>query len=152
MKRKIMAWLLSGIMMLQPVAGVQAAEFSDGAVGYFNEEENDKEENQADDFSTNEEDVQFSDEQNGGESSSEIPASIPEPEELDDGDEKTQELESATLDNISGKCGDNAYWNFKAGTLTITGKGNMYSFDYNNVPSWKKLNLNIENLYRWRFP
>ena len=146
MKRKIMAWLLSGIMMLQPVAGVQAAEFSDGAVGYFNEEENDKEENQADDFSTNEEDVQFSDEQNGGESSSEIPASIPEPEELDDGDEKTQELESATLDNISGKCGDNAYWNFKAGTLTITGKGNMYSFDYNNVPSWKKLNLNIENI------
>lgn len=141
-----MAWLLSGIMMLQPVAGVQAAEFSDGAVGYFNEEENDKEENQADDFSTNEEDVQFSDEQNGGESSSEIPASIPEPEELDDGDEKTQELESATLDNISGKCGDNAYWNFKAGTLTITGKGNMYSFDYNNVPSWKKLNLNIENI------
>lgn len=35
MKRKIMAWRLSGIMMLQPVAGVQAAEFSDGAVGYF---------------------------------------------------------------------------------------------------------------------
>ena len=35
MKRKIMAWLLSGIMMLQPVAGVQAAEFSDEVVGYF---------------------------------------------------------------------------------------------------------------------
>ena len=34
-KRKIMAWLLSGIMMLHPVAGVQAAEFSDEVVGYF---------------------------------------------------------------------------------------------------------------------
>ena len=45
MKRKKMAWLLSGIMMLQPVAGVQAAEFSDEVVGYFSEEENDTEEN-----------------------------------------------------------------------------------------------------------
>ena len=103
MKRKIMVWLLSGIMILQPVAGVQAAEFSDGVAGYFNEEENDTEENQADDFSTNEEDVQFSDEQNGGASSSETPASIPEAEELDDGDEKTQKLEVATSGNNSGK-------------------------------------------------
>lgn len=146
MKRKIMVWLLSGIMMLQPVAGVQAAEFSDGAAGYFNEEENDKEENQADDFSTNEEDVQFSDEQNGGASSSETPASIPEAEELDDGDEKTQKLEVATSGNISGKCGENVHWSFKDGILTISGKGNMYdyNFEYPDVSPW--INLKVKKV------
>ena len=136
MKRKIMVWLLSGIMILQPVAGVQAAEFSDGVAGYFNEEENDTEENQADDFSTNEEDVQFSDEQNGGASSSETPASIPEAEELDDGDEKTQKLEVATSGNNSGKCGENVHWSFKDGILTISGNGDMYSFKYDYSPPW----------------
>ena len=146
MKRKIMVWLLSGIMILQPVAGVQAAEFSDGVAGYFNEEENDTEENQADDFSTNEEDVQFSDEQNGGASSSETPASIPEAEELDDGDEKTQKLEVATSGNNSGKCGENVHWSFKDGILTISGNGDMYSFKYDYSPPWKKFESIIETV------
>lgn len=141
-----MVWLLSGIMILQPVAGVQAAEFSDGVAGYFNEEENDTEENQADDFSTNEEDVQFSDEQNGGASSSETPASIPEAEELDDGDEKTQKLEVATSGNNSGKCGENVHWSFKDGILTISGNGDMYSFKYDYSPPWKKFESIIETV------
>ena len=146
MKRKIMAWLLSGIMMLHPVAGVQAAEFSDGVAGYFNEEENDTEENQADDFSTNEEDGQFSDEQNGNASSSEVSESIPEAEELDDGDEKTQKLEAATSDNTSGKCGEDAYWSFKNGTLVITGKGNVYRWGENSKRPWEDLKFNIKNV------
>ena len=141
-----MAWLLSGIMMLHPVAGVQAAEFSDGVAGYFNEEENDTEENQADDFSTNEEDGQFSDEQNGNASSSEVSESIPEAEELDDGDEKTQKLEAATSDNTSGKCGEDAYWSFKNGTLVITGKGNVYRWGENSKRPWEDLKFNIKNV------
>ena len=146
MKKKIIAWILSGIMILQPIAGVQAAEFSDGASGYFNEEENNTEENRADDFLTNEDDVQFSDEQNSSVLSSKMLASIPDPEALDDGDEKTQELEVVTSDNSSGKCGDNVYWSFEKGILTISGNGDMYSFKYDYSPPWKKFESIIETV------
>ena len=142
MKKKIMAWILSGIMMLQPIAGVQAAEFSDGVTGYFNEEENETEENQVDDFSINEDSMQFSDEQNDNAASSEITSPISEFDGLKGGDEKIQELEVATSDNISGKCGDDVHWSFKDGTLTIGGNGDMYDYDYYHQPLWCKLSSN----------
>ena len=43
----------------------------------------------------------------------------------------------------SGKCGDNLTWSLTDGTLTISGTGKMYDFDYESVP-WADGNVKIQ--------
>ncbi len=35
---------------------------------------------------------------------------------------------------VAGACGNNLYWNYRAGKLTITGSGTMYNYSFNEVP------------------
>ncbi|MBQ6034389.1 MAG: leucine-rich repeat domain-containing protein, partial [Ruminococcus sp.] len=39
----------------------------------------------------------------------------------------------------SGKCGNDAYWSFENGRLTITGNGEMGNWDGGNYTPWSKL-------------
>lgn len=39
----------------------------------------------------------------------------------------------------SGKCGDELYWEFDSGTLTVTGKGDMYDFYEPDMAPWYDL-------------
>ena len=132
MKKKLMALVLSGVLFLQSAGIAYGADFSDGAgVEICNdfEKQNEKEtsgENtpEADDisegFSDNNEiteEEQFSggleEEQNSQE------------KELDEENNAV----SATASQISGTCGENLKWEFKDGTLTISGNGKMDSFN-----------------------
>ena len=45
----------------------------------------------------------------------------------------------------ANKCGDNLYWAYTDGTLTITGTGAMYDYWY-DAPWWKDLGLNIKTI------
>ena len=47
----------------------------------------------------------------------------------------------------NGKCGNNLTWNFEeaTGTLTISGEGEMYNYNYDDTP-WYSLNENIQTL------
>ncbi len=42
----------------------------------------------------------------------------------------TQTRTAAEEKAVSGKCGDDLYWSYADGTLTVTGSGAMYDFDY----------------------
>ena len=47
----------------------------------------------------------------------------------------------------ANKCGDNLYWAYTDGTLTITGTGDMYNYDYtNNLAPWNNVSNNIKNI------
>ena len=48
----------------------------------------------------------------------------------------------------SGTCGDNLTWTLDNGTLTISGTGNMYDYNYNNEvkPPWYKERENITSV------
>ena len=47
--------------------------------------------------------------------------------------------------SFSGQCGDSLYWELVDTTLHITGKGEMYNYDYNTIP-WKLLERSIKVL------
>ena len=38
---------------------------------------------------------------------------------------------------IGGKCGDNVFWNYQDGTMTISGTGAMYDYENSNEQPWK---------------
>ena len=47
----------------------------------------------------------------------------------------------------ANKCGDNLYWAYTDGTLTITGTGDMYNYDYmDNLAPWNSVSNNIKNI------
>ena len=47
----------------------------------------------------------------------------------------------------TNKCGDNLYWAYADGTLTITGTGDMYNYDYmDNLAPWNSVSSNIKNI------
>ena len=50
----------------------------------------------------------------------------------------------------SGKCGDNAFWSYEDGTLTISGKGETYNIDRDYLswekPDWAEFEDEIENV------
>ena len=43
----------------------------------------------------------------------------------------------------SGECGENLKWSFSAGTLTISGKGNMTNYTERNLAPWNHLSEEI---------
>ena len=47
--------------------------------------------------------------------------------------------------SFSGQCGDSLYWELVDTTLHITGKGEMYNYNYNTIP-WKLLERSIKVL------
>ena len=56
---------------------------------------------------------------------------------------------SAISSNHSGTCGDNLEWTFSGGTLTISGEGAMYDYDYDfgyddyyHTAPWSELDIN----------
>lgn len=149
MKKKLMALVLSGVLFLQSAGIAYGADFSDGAgVEICNdfEKQNEKEtsgENtpEADDisegFSDNNEiteEEQFSggleEEQNSQE------------KELDEENNAV----SATASQISGTCGENLKWEFKDGTLTISGNGKMDSFNSSYSTPWHYSAKDIKKL------
>ena len=47
----------------------------------------------------------------------------------------------------ANKCGDNLYWAYTDGTLTITGTGAMYNYDFmDNLAPWNSVSNNIKNI------
>ena len=47
----------------------------------------------------------------------------------------------------ANKCGDNLYWAYTDGTLTITGTGAMYNYDFmDNLAPWNSVSSNIKNI------
>ena len=47
----------------------------------------------------------------------------------------------------ANKCGDNLYWAYTDGTLTITGTGTMYNYDdMDNLAPWNSIRNNIKNI------
>ncbi len=49
-------------------------------------------------------------------------------------------------DSEKEMCGDNIYWSYADGTLTLTGTGAMYSYEYNNYAPWYDFAEEIKNI------
>ena len=49
-------------------------------------------------------------------------------------------------DGESGICGDNLTWSLSAGTLTISGSGDMYDFPESSMAPWYHLREEITRL------
>ena len=114
MKKKLMALMLSGVLVLQSAGMAYGADFSDGTgveVCGKSEEFSDSDGNTAEE--------QFS----GG-----LDEEEKVQEEAPDG-ENEQNAESATASLTYGTCGKNLKWELDNGTLTISGIGEMT--DYN---------------------
>ena len=110
MKKKLMALMLSGVLVLQSAGMAYGADFSDGTgveVCGKSEEFSDSDGNTAEE--------QFS----GG-----LDEEEKVQEEAPDG-ENEQNAESATASLTYGTCGKNLKWELDNGTLTISGIGEM---------------------------
>ena len=141
-----MALILSGVMLFQSVGFTQAADFSDGTIVEDSSINNDERENLPEDFTDDEMLNSFTDARVDTNNTIFDPAITDS--SLND-DEETEELSVATAgEKTSGKCGDNAYWTFKEGTLSISGKGEMYdySWDTDTCPPWNYLDEKIKTI------
>ena len=113
MKKKLMALMLSGVLVLQSAGMAHGADFSDetGVEVYGDSEE-------------------FSD-SDGNTAEEQFTGGLDEEqkvqEEAPDG-ENEQDAESATASPTSGTCGKNLKWEWDNGTLTISGIGEMTDY------------------------
>ena len=57
----------------------------------------------------------------------------------------TQEAAVLTEEELSGQCGENLYWHYADGTLTITGSGEMFNYttSITGVAPWNKFRNTI---------
>ena len=152
MNKKLMALILSGVMLFRSVGFTQAADFSDGTIVEDSSINNDERENLPEDFTDDEMLNSFTDARVDTNNTIFDPA-ITDSSLNDDeivNDEEIEELSVATAgekNSISGKCGNNLEWTFKNGTLTISGSGKMYNYywekyyydeyDYIDRAPWK---------------
>ena len=128
MKKKLMALMLSGVLVLQSAGMAYGADFSDGTeVEVYGDSEN------FSDSNGNTAEEQFS---GGLEEQQNVQEEAPD-------EENEQNVESATATPTSGTCGVNLKWKLDNGTLTISGNGDMYNYDYkynddnNNRSPWQ---------------
>lgn len=123
MRKKLMALILSGIMIFQSAGIIQSADFSDGTM----DESFDTNDNVKENFSDNKYSNNFSN------IKAEISSSSDDSEIINYSNDKDNmenneihNLPASTADDIiSGQCGENAYWTLKSGTMTITGRGEI---------------------------
>ena len=127
MKKKLMALMLSGVLVLQSAGMAYGADFSDetGVEVYGDFEE----------FSDSDGNIPTEEPFTGGlDEEQKVQEETPE--------ENEQDAESATASLTSGTCGKNLKWELNNGTLTISGKGEMQSYmDYGYSAPWFSSNI-----------
>ena len=127
MKKKLMALMLSGVLVLQSAGMAYGADFSDetGVEVYGDFEE----------FSDSDGNIPTEEPFTGGlDEEQKVQEETPE--------ENEQDEESATASLTSGTCGKNLKWELNNGTLTISGKGEMQSYmDYGYSAPWFSSNI-----------
>ena len=131
MKKKLMALMLSGVLVLQSAGMAYGADFSDGTgveVCGKSEEFSDSDGNTAEE--------QFS----GG-----LDEEEKVQEEAPDG-ENEQNAESATASLTYGTCGKNLKWELDNGTLTISGIGEMTDYNALDSAPWDFVNNDIKKI------
>ena len=80
-----------------------------------------------------------------------VKVSIPEgSKEAYMADENWKWLLDLSAGQLSGTCGDNLTWTFTTAdsTLTISGTGDMYDYNYSNDQPWYNFNQGIKNISR----
>ena len=131
MKKKLMALMLSGVLVLQSAGMAYGADFSDGTgveVCGKSEEFSDSDGNTAEE--------QFS----GG-----LDEEEKVQEEAPDG-ENEQNAESATASLTYGTCGKNLKWELDNGTLTISGIGEMTDYNALDSAPWDFVKNDIKKI------
>ena len=127
MKKKLMALMLSGVLVLQSAGMAYGADFSDetGVEVYGDFEE----------FSDSDGNIPTEEPFTGGlNEEQKVQEEIPE--------ENEQDAESAIASLTSGTCGKNLKWELDNGTLTISGKGEMQSYmEYGYSAPWFSSNI-----------
>ena len=154
MNKKLMALILSGVMLFQSVGFTQAADFSDGTVVESSSMYDNEKENLPEIFSDNEQESRFSDDQTKNESSIEKMPSVSAITNFSNNEEsiENKEIDEVPMavakeeSEISGKCGDNVYWRFRERTLSISGNGDMYDYPSDYDIPWKEFNGSIEKV------
>ena len=131
MKKKLMALMLSGVLVLQSAGMAHGADFSDetGVEVYGDSEE-------------------FSD-SDGNTAEEQFTGGLDEEqkvqEEAPDG-ENEQDAESATASPTSGTCGKNLKWEWDNGTLTISGIGEMTDYNALDSAPWDFVKSDIKKI------